>query len=69
VDVCLQEKDYTTHNFVQWYVSEQLEEEAMARSLVDKLKLIGGDSGGIYIFDRDLEKFIPVTNGAEISAN
>ncbi len=27
VDVCLQEKDYTTHNFVQWYVSEQLEEE------------------------------------------
>ncbi len=61
-------KDYTTHNFVQWYVSEQLEEEAMARSLVDKLKLIGGDSGGIYIFDRDLEKFIPATNGVAESA-
>jgi ferritin len=63
VDVCLQEKDYTTHNFVQWYVSEQLEEEAMARTLLDKLKLIGSDSGGIYIFDRDLEKFTP-TNPA-----
>ena len=62
VDICLQEKDYTTHNFVQWYVSEQLEEEALARTLLDKLKLIGGDAGGIYIFDRDLEKFVTTTN-------
>jgi ferritin len=55
VDICLQEKDYTTHNFVQWYVSEQLEEEALARMVLDKLKLIGGDKGGMYMFDRDLE--------------
>jgi len=55
VDICLQEKDYTTHNFVQWYVSEQIEEEALARTILDKLKLIGGDKGGIYMFDRDLE--------------
>jgi ferritin len=55
VDICLQEKDYTTHNFVQWYVSEQLEEEALARSVLDKLRLIGGDKGGMYMFDRDLE--------------
>ena len=50
-----QEKDYTTHNFIQWYVSEQLEEEALARTIQDKLKLIGGDKGGLYLFDRDLE--------------
>lgn len=55
VDICLQEKDYTTHNFMQWYVSEQLEEEALARTILDKLKLIGGDKGGLYLFDRDLE--------------
>jgi ferritin len=55
VDICLQEKDYTTHNFVQWYVSEQLEEEALARTILDKLKLIGDDNGGMYMFDRDLE--------------
>jgi ferritin len=55
VDVCLQEKDYTTHNFMQWYVSEQLEEEALARTILDKLKLIGTDKGGLYLFDRDLE--------------
>jgi len=56
VDVCLQEKDYSTHNFMQWYVSEQLEEEALARGVLDKLRLIGGDKGGLYLFDRDLEK-------------
>lgn len=55
VDICLQEKDYTTHNFVQWYVSEQLEEEALARMMIDKLKLIGVDNSGMYMFDRDLE--------------
>ncbi|MFM7637797.1 MAG: ferritin, partial [Crocinitomicaceae bacterium] len=49
VDICLQEKDYTTHNFVQWYVSEQLEEEALARTILDKLKLIGSDNSGMYM--------------------
>jgi len=55
VDICLQEKDYTTHNFVQWYVSEQIEEEALARTMLDKLRLIGDHQGGMYLFDRDLE--------------
>ncbi len=55
VDVCLSEKDYTTHNFMQWYVSEQIEEEALARAIQDKLNLIGNDKGGMYLFDRDLQ--------------
>jgi ferritin len=54
VDSCLKEKDYTTHNFLQWYVSEQIEEEALARQILDKLKLIGGDKSGMYFFDRDI---------------
>lgn len=54
VESCLKEKDYTTHNFLQWYVSEQIEEESLARKILDKLKLIGGDKGGLYLFDRDL---------------
>lgn len=55
VDSCLKEKDYTTHNFLQWYVSEQIEEESLARKVLDKLNLIGEDKGGLYLFDRDLE--------------
>jgi len=54
VEICLLEKDYTTHNFLQWYVAEQIEEEALARKILDKLKLIGDDKGGMYLFDRDL---------------
>jgi len=55
VEICLLEKDYTTHNFIQWYVAEQIEEEALARIVLDKLKLIGEDKGGLYLFDRDLQ--------------
>lgn len=54
VDACLSEKDYTTHNFMQWYVAEQLEEESLAKQNVDRLKMIGGDKSGLYLFDRDL---------------
>lgn len=62
VDQCLAEKDYTTHNFLQWYVSEQIEEEALARNILDKLQLIGNDKGGMYLFDRDLESW-PAAKG------
>jgi ferritin len=55
VEICLKEKDYTTHNFMQWYVAEQIEEEALARTIMDKLNLIGDDKGGLYLFDRDME--------------
>jgi len=55
VEQCLGAKDYTTHNFLQWYVSEQIEEESLARTLLDKLNLIGSDKGGMYLFDRDME--------------
>ncbi|MCB0792422.1 MAG: ferritin [Flavobacteriales bacterium] len=63
VDSCLKEKDYTTHNFMQWYVSEQIEEETLARTLLDKLALIGSDKGGLYLFDRDLENLTASENG------
>ncbi|MGB3946716.1 MAG: ferritin [Bacteroidia bacterium] len=65
VEICLKEKDYTTHNFLQWYVSEQIEEEALARKILDKLKLIGDDKGGMYLFDRDLPSIsVAASNGA-----
>ncbi len=55
VFTCLEEKDYSTHNFMQWFVAEQLEEEALARNILDKLKMIGSDKAGLYLFDRDLQ--------------
>jgi len=57
VGLALQERDFSTHNFLQWYVTEQLEEEALARTLNDKLELVGDDKGGIYLFDKDILLF------------
>jgi len=54
VDLALTQKDYATHNFLQWYVSEQIEEEKNARVLNDKLEMIGEDKSGLYLFDRDI---------------
>jgi ferritin len=65
VDRCLAEKDYTTHNFLQWYVSEQIEEESLARNILDKLNLIGNDKGGMYLFDRDLQSLSAVPQAKE----
>lgn len=64
VDICLNEKDYTTHNFMQWYVSEQMEEEALARSILDKLSLIGNEKGGMYLFDREMLEIANSTGNA-----
>lgn len=57
VHIALEEKDYATHNFLQWYVSEQIEEEATARTILDKINLIGDDKGGLYMFDNDMKNF------------
>ncbi len=56
VHVALEERDYATHNFLQWYVAEQIEEEALARAILDKINLIGDDKGGLYLFDRDVQQ-------------
>lgn len=61
-----QEKDYATHNFLQWYVAEQIEEEAQAKTILDKINLIGDDKGGLYLFDRDIQQ-ITVTSSIGIT--
>lgn len=63
VDLALKEKDYATHNFLQWYVSEQIEEEHLARTCLDKLEMIGDDKGGMYLFDRDILSLAQADSG------
>jgi len=50
--VTLQEKDFNTNNFLQWFLTEQVEEEASVRTIIDKLKLTG--PANMYVFDRDI---------------
>ncbi len=60
VGITLDERDYATHNFLQWYVAEQIEEEATARYILDKINLIGDDKGGLYLFDNEMKNFTSI---------
>lgn len=56
VDLAYKEKDYTTLNFLQWYVEEQREEEDLARTILDKINLIGDSPQSLYFIDLELQK-------------
>ena len=68
VHITFAEKDYATHNFLQWYVAEQIEEEATAKSILDKINLIGDDKGGLYLFDRDIQQAAVASAAAAAAA-
>lgn len=52
----LNEKDLATFQFLQWFVSEQHEEEHLFQSIMDKIKIIGLDGKGIYFLDKEIRK-------------
>ena len=53
-DLALKEKDHATYNLLQWYVNEQVEEEALFGEIIDKLKMVGNDGFGLYSIDKEL---------------
>ncbi len=54
VDLARSENDHGTDNMLQWFVAEQVEEEANADELLQKLKLIGGKGHGLLMIDKEL---------------
>ena len=51
--ICTDEKDFTTANYLQWYITEQVEEESTVRSILDQIKLAGTDKGGLFMMDKE----------------
>ena len=66
VALSIKEKDYTTQNFLQWFVNEQIEEESNAKTILDKLKLLGKDN--LYLFDRDIMSLRTTDSASTTSA-
>ncbi|WP_297810477.1 ferritin [uncultured Helicobacter sp.] len=58
VSFMLEHKDYSTFNFLQWYVAEQHEEEALFRNIIDKIKLIGEQANGLYLADQYIKSIV-----------
>lgn len=54
VDLAIKEKDHASNNFLQWFVTEQVEEEESAGEIVSKLKLIGKDTSALFMLDGEL---------------
>jgi ferritin len=63
VNLAIKEKDHAAHSFLQWFVNEQVEEEANADSIAQQLKLIGKNGQGLLMLDRELAQrvFVPPT--------
>ncbi len=54
LDLAMAERDHATAIFLQWYVTEQVEEESNATGIVRKLKMIGGDASSLFALDQEL---------------
>jgi ferritin len=50
----MKEKDHATYNLLQWYVTEQVEEEATISEIIDHIKLVGDNGNGLYTIDKEL---------------
>ena len=55
VNVAIEEKDHATVNFLQWFVDEQVEEEAGVSEIIDQLKMIGCQGNGLYMIDKEFK--------------
>ena len=52
----MEEKDHATHNVLQWFVSEQVEEESGADEILQQLKMLEGNKHGLLMLDRELKQ-------------
>ncbi|HOK41687.1 MAG TPA: ferritin [bacterium] len=67
VALSIKENDFATHNFLQWFVSEQVEEEASVKNVLERLKLAGNSPDALFIIDNELAQrvFVPPTQQSE----
>jgi len=55
VNVAISEKDHATANFLQWFVDEQVEEEATVNEIIDQLKMFNCEGNGLYMMDKEFK--------------
>jgi ferritin len=64
-DLAIEERDRPLQIVLQWFISEQVEEEAQVAEIVERLRLVGTDGPSIYLLDRELaQRAAPAEAGA-----
>jgi len=66
VEIAIEERDHASQIFLQWFVSEQVEEEDNVGGVLEQLKLMGEAQGGLFMIDRELAKRRP-SAGSEVT--
>lgn len=66
--VAVQQKDYSTGNFLQWFITEQVEEESTVKAILDKLRMIGNEKFGLYQVDQELSSQAAIKRANLIAA-
>lgn len=70
MSIAIEERDFATQNVLQWFIAEQVEEEKNADEIIQKLRLIGHDTSGLFLLDTELATRVyvpPTTGGAAAS--
>ena len=65
-ELALKEKDYPLQMMLQWYINEQVEEEALVSSVIDRLKMVGTEGAAIFLMDRELSQRASATERASV---
>ena len=65
VDLAIKEKDHASNSFLQWFVNEQVEEEASADAVVQQLTMMENAPGGMFMLDRELGQRVFTPSAAE----
>jgi ferritin len=65
VELALQEHDHATNIFLQWFVSEQVEEEESVEGVLQQIRLLSDAKGGLFMVDRELAQRSPVTAASQ----
>ena len=68
-EVALNNKDYTTGSYLQWFINEQIEEESTMHGILDQMKLAGNESGGLFLIDKELATLAAAKVVAPLSAS
>jgi ferritin len=64
--LAVKEKDFTTGNYLQWFITEQIEEESTARSILDKVRMVGNEKVGLYQVDKELSVLAAAKRAAQL---
>jgi len=65
MDIAIEEKDHATKSMLQWFIDEQVEEEANVQEIIDSLKLIGDKGHGVFMLDKELKTRLFVDETAQ----